>query len=272
MPKNAASSAKPTVNIFWTSGWDSTYMLLQLLHDGYIVQPIYIVNPARRSRRFEIKAMSDIATAIQAHRHKHPTSLPGQILPLQMYNRNDITPDPDITQSYHTIREHVDLGYQYEYLARFAAEHHDKFPSIALGIERPNGEFSSCTAAVESNGAFVLQGDFMVLDLKQSTNSLKLLFQYFTFPIAEITEVQMLQNVKRWHFEDIMKHAWFCHKPIDGQPCGFCRPCQQKMECRMEWLLPEVAQTRYRHFDAFRRKHSNKFLLWLYDWWHHKFS
>ena len=55
----------------------------------------------------------------------------------------------------------------------------------------------------------------------------------------------MIKLVKEWNVEEIMKEIWFCHNPIKEKPCGFCRPCEQKMECNMEFLLPEKSQKRY---------------------------
>lgn len=47
----------------------------------------------------------------------------------------------------------------------------------------------------------------------------------------------MLKIIRKWGYEDVMKHIWFCHAPINGKPCGFCHPCEVKMESSMEWLL-----------------------------------
>ena len=60
----------------------------------------------------------------------------------------------------------------------------------------------------------------------------------------------MFENIKKWGYEDVMKHIWFCHTPLKEQgewcPCGTCWPCIEKMENNMEFLLPPKAQKRYR--------------------------
>ena len=56
----------------------------------------------------------------------------------------------------------------------------------------------------------------------------------------------MLEDFKKWGYEDIMQNVWFCHSPIKGEPCGLCRPCEEKMDSRMSILLPSKAQKRYK--------------------------
>jgi 7-cyano-7-deazaguanine synthase len=74
------------------------------------------------------------------------------------------------------------------------------------------------------------------------------LFGKFSLPIIELTENNMLDNIVSWGYKDVMKLIWFCHNPINNsEVCGFCRPCQQKMESGMEWLLPKKAQKRYKY-------------------------
>ena len=67
----------------------------------------------------------------------------------------------------------------------------------------------------------------------------------FVFPIIEMTEVEMIDDIRKWKYECIMEHIWFCHSPIHNTPCGMCRPCEQKMQCQMDFLLPKKSQKRY---------------------------
>ena len=63
----------------------------------------------------------------------------------------------------------------------------------------------------------------------------------------------MLRNIKEWGYDDVMRNIWFCYYPVNGKPCGRCRPCQQKMECGMDWLLPPEAHRRYRRYKTFEK-------------------
>ena len=52
--------SKP-INLLWTSGWDSTFRLLQLVVEQKVsVQPIYIIDTGRASTLTEIKSMDII--------------------------------------------------------------------------------------------------------------------------------------------------------------------------------------------------------------------
>lgn len=155
---------------------------------------------------------------------------------------DNIKDNNSITCAYQAIRKEIPIGTQYDWLARLAVD----FPGIELGIEKPFGEYSGCVDAIERFGRLKQQTDSWVIDSEYSTPELNLLFGNFSFPIIQFTELDMVANIKKWHCESIMKQIWFCHSPIAGKPCGKCRPCQQKMECGMEFLLPPKAQQRYR--------------------------
>ena len=84
------------------------------------------------------------------------------------------------------------------------------------------------------------------MDKEKSSNEGRLVLGNFRYPIIEKTEKQMLNIIKEEKYEEIMKHIWFCHSPINGKPCGICHPCCVKIESGMEFLLPQEAIKRYR--------------------------
>lgn len=92
----------------------------------------------------------------------------------------------------------------------------------------------------------VIKDGIGYLDKEKSSNEGKLVLGNFRYPIIEKTEKQMLNIIKQEKYEEIMKHIWFCHRPIDGKPCGICHPCCVKVESGMEFLLPQEAIKRYR--------------------------
>ena len=91
-----------------------------------------------------------------------------------------------------------------------------------------------------------VENDIGVLDPQRSSKEGMLVFGWFHFPFITRTEADMLQLVKEWGYEDVMKNIWFCHYPIKGKPCGVCHPCAIKMEAKMTFLLPRKAQMRYK--------------------------
>lgn len=226
--------------IFWTGGWDSTYRIVQLSRMDITVQPIYVIDPSRGSIEYEQKAMEEIIHELYNHQETR-----AKILPVIQINLSDIPRNEDVSFAYAKIKESVRIGSQYEWLGWLAF----KYPGIEIGIEKPSGEFSGCITAIEIFGKFKKEDDMLVVDKEASSQDINTLFGNLTFPIADITETEMLENIRGGGYEDVMKHIWFCHSPVDSEPCGMCRPCQQKMECNMEWLLPEQGQKRYKMYS-----------------------
>ncbi len=235
---NCGSNQTPlTVYILWTGGWDSTYRLVELSKTNVHIYPVYCLDSNRKSVDFELAAMQNI---IQLLKERKTTR--AHLSDVKIIKVEDIPKDEKITTAYKNICQTIKLGTQYDWLGRLANE----YPMIEIGIEKPSGEYNGCVAAVEKHGRFKRINGRLVIDKEKSSEDLVCLFGNLAFPIADITEVEMQENIAKWGDEDIMKQIWFCHSPIAGKPCGFCRPCQQKMECNMAWLLPKNAQRRYK--------------------------
>ena len=231
------SNAQTVIKLLWTGGWDSTYRLVELSRMDVTVQPIYGCDGKRDSMEIEKQTMEKILAALQSH--------PGtraHLLPIVYVSLDTIPENPEITQAYQTLKGLTGLGGQYEWLARLALVH----PGMELGIVKVNHEnFIGCSATIERFGALKEICGATVLDQEHSTRECALVLGNFRFPIIHITEDKMLANIRAWGYEDIMAMIWFCHRPIHGKPCGMCRPCQQKMEGRMEFLLPPEGRRRY---------------------------
>ncbi|MGN1016481.1 MAG: hypothetical protein ACI4PL_05755 [Faecousia sp.] len=232
------SNPQNVIELLWTGGWDSTYRLVELSRRSVTVRPIYCLDPERPSTPVEQQAMSRILDALE----KRPETK-ARILPVLSIDIASIPENPEITQAYRLLSQSGSLGDQYDWLARLSLEH----PGLELGIEKANHEKTvGCRATILKNGALMDDGGVMVLDREHSTRECALVMGNFRFPIIQITEDEMAENIRAWGYEDIMAMIWFCHEPLRGECCGMCRPCQQKMEGRMEYLLPPAAQRRYR--------------------------
>ena len=227
-------------NILWTGGWDSTFRMIQLAVDGKqndIIQAIYVIGDKRKSEKREIQAMKEIISLLRSISCS-------QIKDVIIIDKAQIKENSKITSAYNYIKSLVPLGTQYEYLARLAVD----YPGIEIGIEKPNGEFGGCTEAINKTGGLLKKNGSYYIDTQNSSEECNALFGNFSFPLTDLTEMDMVEWIKKNGLTDIMTHIWFCHNPIHGKPCGICRPCQQKMECNMEWLLPKEAHTRYRKY------------------------
>lgn len=243
-------------NVLWTSGWDSTYMILEMLRNGETVQPVYIINPRRKSRFIEMEAMEKLEKKI---RERVKT---GKLLPTKKYDLRKVKIDKDIRKALKQISKALTddgrrpLGYQYEYLASFAKIHHDEYPVISLGVEKVSkNETGGLATAIRLFGK--MTPDFRI-DRAASQDVLITLLGNFDFPIIDTTETEMLENVHKWQYEDIMKGIWFCHKPVRGEACGFCSPCFQKSIGDMGFLLSEEAQARFQKFKGIEKKYGRR--------------
>jgi 7-cyano-7-deazaguanine synthase len=226
-----------TVHIFWTGGWDSTYRMVELSQKNITIQPLYCVDKKRNSYEIELARMKKITEALRLHEKTK-----AQINDIKVIDIDEIPENQEITDAYKRISSDVKIGIQYEWLSRLALQ----YSMIELGVEKPFGDYSGCNAAIEKEGALMKKDDTWVIDKKVSSEDLNVLFGNISFPIIKLTEKVMAENIVSWGYEDVMKLIWFCHSPIHGEICGICRPCQQKMECGMDWLLPIKAKKRYK--------------------------
>ena len=225
------------IYLLWTGGWDSTYRLVELSRKEVTVQPIYCCDPGRKSTRQETDAMNSI---LQALTEREETL--ARFMPIEYVDIRELPDNPEITNAYRELCKKIHLGTQYEWLAKLAL----KYPGIELGIEKPNGKFGGCTTLIKTFGRLKKENGTIVLDKENSTEECCLILGNFTFPILDTTDVDMVQNIAEWGYEDIMSKIWFCLNPLNGQPCGMCNPCQQKMKCKMDFLLPPRAHKRFR--------------------------
>ncbi len=187
---------------------------------------------------------------------KHPQTK-ANILPLEDVNIKTITPIKEISDAYHRIIKEHRLGTQYEWIAWYAATN----PGCELCAEKQYlGGVSYVASLINSEGGIIETKDVHNYKIDSKSRDLMLLLGNFYFPIINTMEVDMVKLIKEWGYEDVMKHIWFCHNPIEDKPCGLCRPCAEKMESGMEFLLSESAQRRYR----FAKKYEGTIILKIY--------
>lgn len=229
---------KRKIEILWTGGWDSTFRVVELSREeNVIIQPVYVIDPNRVSTEYEKRSMNDIVSAL-----KQKPETKAEFMPTVMYRLEDIPRDDDISRAYHIIHAETKLGSQHEWLAWLGKLH----PNMEMGTEAGSAETSHIINAIERFCTLDIKDNIGYVNHKKSTEEGNLVLGWFTFPIITRTEVEMLKIIRKWGYEDVMKHIWFCHDPINGKPCGFCHPCEVKMESSMEWLLPLQAQKNYK--------------------------
>jgi 7-cyano-7-deazaguanine synthase in queuosine biosynthesis len=224
---------KTPMHLLWTGGWDSTFQLLRLvLVHGEQVEPIYLIDPTRRSTDIELRTMDSIREAL-AMRFPH-TRL--SLLPTLYTRVEDLAPDQDIENAWHRIRRAWPIGSQYAWLARFCKQR--KLTNLELGAE--------CTP----HGASALLGEYHTdttsragyrtykLTPEARDGDIGVLFGACTFPLIRTTKQEMAQEAQARDWTSILKMTWFCHKPAGNRPCGVCNPCQGVLSEGFGWRIP----------------------------------
>lgn len=231
--------------VLWTGGWDSTFMLIKLLSNNMLegggIIPVYILDPGRKSHEYELKAMREIHSLLSAR------DFPNKLEDMIVVKKEEIPADKSLTLSAKALNAKYGLGSQYDWLSRYAKSTGIK---LHLGIEA--GPRSIALRCFQEEGLCLvdtLSGKVVISS--GEVDDLSNLFSYFVLPILDDTEISMRDYAIANGFDDVMSHIWFCHDPINSQPCGLCNPCLEKYGSGMGYLLPSKAI------------HRVKILLWI---------
>lgn len=233
-----------TINVLWTSGWDSTYRVLDAcLVKGLAVQPHYIIDRTRPSHAVEVLTICLLTQEIRARR-------PGiRIAPPILTERAAVPADPVVTQAHARLRARGVLGEQYDWLTRYVMSR--GLTDLELCVHRQDRAhvfIGPLAERVENDGDpyhRVPPGD----------GDAALIFSNFRFPILDLTKVDMQEEARRKGFLDLLDHSWFCHTPTaGGEPCGVCGPCQDAVKEGLARRLSDASLRRQRN----RRRFANR--------------
>jgi hypothetical protein len=245
-----------SVDIFWTGGLDSTYRVLELLLVvKTVVQPFYVIDSSRSSTLYELKTID----RIRAELTKLHEDAANRLRPVRCCLVSDISADAQVTRMYQRLRSQLEIGVQYDWLSRFTGM--VKSEEMELCFEKsPPGQENELEKRILKH----VTGHGHQCRLVGIDNSDLMLFQNFRFPVVHLTKIQMWQQSGKQGFQNLLKSAWFCHKPgRNGIPCGRCRPCEQakkskiaydfqfeseKIAMRLKHSFGETARHVYRNF------------------------
>lgn len=206
----------PTHNLLWTSGWDSTFRLLQIIITNQnIVQPIYIIDRSRKSYQKELEAIEKIKLKIK---EEFPEAY-SLILPTRFIEKKDLIINKEISESYSTLNALIKTGSQYEWLAQFCRDNNLNHTEISIE-KNPNPK----------SFVYFLTQNYIQTTPESTSNkglyhTIDILFKYFSFPVINLTKLDMLAIIEKNKWKTIMNLTWFCHKPKNNKPCGKCVPC-----------------------------------------------
>ncbi|TVZ50917.1 7-cyano-7-deazaguanine synthase [Dokdonia sp. Hel_I_53] len=204
-------------NVLWTSGWDSTFRVIQLYRNNCTIQPIYVRDHNRKSTQREFETIQSLTSSIQ----DHFSTSKGSILPLIIYERKKIPSNFRLKFAYNILRKRKNLGKQYYWLAFLAK----KYNRLELSIHKGDlyRFFNLDELIVINQGA---SGENWVINKKKVDIFRKLLFGNMTFPIVNISKPEMKKIAEDYNFSNLMEQTWFCHRS-GSKACGECSPCKQ---------------------------------------------
>ena len=216
-----------TINILWTGGWDSSFQLVSsVVHGTADIQPFYIVDESRKSTAMELLRMSQIKQALRSDFPARAVSL----LPVRFCAVSDVLSNQRITNAYKRMHKRTRIGIQYDWLARFC----DQFGvrDLQLCIHKDDRAHTALQGVVEGG----ING-YRVNEKYAGADEYEL-FKFYSFPIFEMSKLEIQEQAEKLGFSSIMNLTWFCQTPKDGKPCGKCLPCRFTVEEGLGWRVP----------------------------------
>jgi 7-cyano-7-deazaguanine synthase len=238
------------INILWTGGLESSFRVCQLSFLPVEIQPYYI-SFKKKSERNEIEAINNITSVINKNKLKQCN-----LLPLKVTSIDDILEMKEVTDSYDIFHVEAKIGFQYDWLARFALQSGLKFE---IGIEYdPNGKLRKLfnkygkineVAIQLSKGGII---EYCELDNNYSTKDLLNIFGNYRFglPLFRMTKLEIIDVYKNMGYANVIPFTWFCAHPILNRPCGLCNPCRDVMKANLSYRLPLISRFLYKIFKT----------------------
>lgn len=235
---------KKLFNVFWTGGWDSTFIMLQLSDKPVVVQPYYLKDN-RKSEKKELETIETLKTVILNLETTRFT-----IRPLITKNVSDIEKDESITKAYKDFslkykknNKQKSFGSQYEWLARFSKNIENLEMGVVKGSQIP--DIIKMFGDIEQFNDGVRKENFRV-NKAVSSELVNKVFGYYNFPLYNLSKLDMKKIAEDLGYIDIMNQTWFCHKPINNEPCGKCNPCMQTINFGLNYRFSKQALKRYK--------------------------
>lgn len=225
-----------TVEILWTGGFDSSFRIAQLSVHPCVIQPYYIMG-RRKSAQYELNAIETITKIIEKK--------PGTrcvIKPLIVIDRFKFQESKEIMEAFAKILKTDYLGNQYKWLAHFMKNHQ----GLELCIHIDDKAFNIIKKYGKVFKIFDKDISYYILDKEHSSDLIIQLFGNFHFPLLDFTKKQMQSQFHQLNLNEVAFNTWFCHQPIDGQPCGQCNPCYYTIKEGLTERFSVDALNRYR--------------------------
>jgi hypothetical protein len=227
---NTNNTNNTVMYVFWTGGYDSTFRICQaLIDENRTVQPIYISdiidnlpeNPTRRkNREQEYNAMEKIRADLAL---KYPYT---KKTFLKLLDIKNIPIDNDIANHMKTLKQQKRVRRAVCQYGAMAQATRNLNKNIEICVENEPGSMLNKTM----KGQLLCNGSICTLksNLKVDDESLKI-FDRFVFSTIKLTKKDMLNIAKKSGYEDILGLTWSCWYPNNGNPCGKCIMCHERI-------------------------------------------
>lgn len=230
-----------TVTLLWTGGWDSTFRLLQLLHDTEVqIQPLYLVDEVRSSTPTEINVMRTLRRAIA-------TAWPDEskrLRPTEYGSYRATRIVPKYKEMWEALKERGRVGLQYPVLGSYAVQ--NGLDQVELCIEaRENGP-STIHSILQPVVEQTITAGGTLPSVSDERNGPEALFRPFVFPVMHYTKRDMEEEARQRSWMPILRKTWFCFDPVMGFACGECPPCRIAREEKMDHRIGRVGPLLHR--------------------------
>lgn len=232
----ASQRTKNIANVFWTGGYDSTYVLLRLLlDDNRTVQPLYLMgtvdtgisrNLHRTNREKEALARQSVIEAIQRDFPLRAHDL----LPVQELDW--VPRDVIVSKAIKNLALFPSLHNQYEAMARFAKFYRIQVHIGVIGIEGeaggafPTDKWGTYLRRDLQRPEHVLTESQVVVKSKDANHP----FSNLIFPTAFSTKKRALTDADTKGYKHILMLTWSCWFPTpEGQACHMCDMCKHRV-------------------------------------------
>ncbi len=234
------------INVLWTGGLDSTYLIAKLCAMGGVkIQPYYIIDEERKSTPKEIDSMIYTTNYL---RNKYKNVVLYDFIKLY---RKELQSDNVITNAWQSLSDKFKLGTQYEWFALLAKQYNLDF---MVGVLFENQ--GRCAKTL--NGATLSEKTIGTISVKTTVNGINvrsdssIIYEHILFPefIINIGKIQEWNELIDMGLESVAKKTWFCHSPILGYSCGHCNPCKDALNENMEFRVSKIGYNLWciRHF------------------------
>lgn len=233
------------IELLWSGGWDSTFMLCKLAREYDRIQPYYI-KFGRPGQAEEMDAMDRITKALAAHRE-----IACEVMPVKIVPDDEIHVPGWLASCWEQFRgEPYKVGHQYLWLAAFAMGH----KGIAVGQERYYETPGHLTRLMYELGHMKWTKEGVgYFDRRDCDKRVFALYGNAVYPVSLFSEPMMKEKAEEWGLMDVMRESRFCYHPINGVPCGICVPCRTKIRQHMDFLLSDDSRKRFYICEALER-------------------